>query len=343
MTERSFRLDGTASRTTRTPPDCGRAEAPPRVSVVLPAYSSHDTVGGCLRALRRQTFRDFEVVVVDSSPDEETARLVGEGFPEVRYVHSRQRLLPHAARNRGVELSRGRLLAFADPDVYAAPDWLDRLVAAHVESGQPVVGALACHGRRWLDVGIHLCKFSKWLPGGEPRPVDMSPTANMLVDRAAFLELGGFRDDHFLADAQLSWRMLESGRTLWFEPRAVVEHHHLSGVRDFLSERYRRGVLFGRLRGEWFGHSRRRNLVFVVASLGLLRLPRILALTFGHARGAGELSSFFATLPLSTLGHVASLWGEGAAYLGLLRHGGAAISRAESAAPAPKVEAGAAQ
>jgi GT2 family glycosyltransferase len=313
------------------------------VSVTLAAYHSHDTLAACLESLQRQTFRDFEVVVVDSSPGDESARLVRERFPEVRFVHSAERLLPHAARNRGVAESRGRLLVFFDPDVYAQPDCVERLVAAYRECGEPVVGALDCHGERWLDVGIHLCKFSKWLPGGAPRPVDMGPTAQLLVDRAAFDAVGGFRDDHFLADALFSWRLLATGYRLVFEPRAVVAHHHLSSLRGFLSERYRRGTQFAHLRSDWFGHSRRRDLLFAIASLGLLRLPRIATLVFRHCRHAGRTGSFFATLPLWCAGHVASLLGEGRGHLARALRRVRPPSRAESGAPVPEVEAGTAQ
>src|SRR5688572_1234839 len=111
----------------------------PRVSVIIPAYNSQATIAATLEALRRQAFEDFEAIVVDSSPGEETARLVADRFPEVRFQRSRQRLLPHGARNRGVEMAAGELLVFTDPDCVPAPDWLASLVSAH-DQGNPVVG-----------------------------------------------------------------------------------------------------------------------------------------------------------------------------------------------------------
>jgi GT2 family glycosyltransferase len=285
--------------------------------VVVPAYLSHGTVAGCLEALRRQDYRGFEVVVVDSSPDERTARVVA-GFPEARLIRSPSRLFPHAARNLGVQQSRGDLLVFTDPDSYARPGWLRELVAAYAETGEPVVGSLSCHGRRWLDVGVHLCKFSKWLPGGAARPVDMSPTANMLIDRATFEATGGFDGDRMLGDALLSWRLLDAGRTLWFEPRAEVAHHHESTFRGFLRERFERGVMFGELRSDWYGLGRGRSLVYLAVSVLPVRLARILFMVAGHCRGAGQLRQLLATLPVPVLGHTASLLGESRAYLSRL-------------------------
>ena len=96
----------------------------PSVSIIIPAYRSEATVAATLESLRRQTWRDFEVVLVDSSPGDETERIVTRQYPEVNYRHAGRRLLPHAARNEGVARSRGSVLIFTDPDIRAEPDWV---------------------------------------------------------------------------------------------------------------------------------------------------------------------------------------------------------------------------
>jgi GT2 family glycosyltransferase len=298
-------------------------EAPrPAVSVVIPAYESQRTLAGCLEALCRQTFRDFETIVVDSSPGEAaevTDRIVREGFPAVRFERGERRLLPHAARNLGVERSRGGLLAFTDPDVYARPDWLERLVAAHRATGEPVAGALACHGGRWLDQGVHLCKFSKWLPGGAPREVDMSPTANMLLSRSQFEAAGGFPGEEFLGDVTLSRSLRNRGHRLGLEPRAVVEHHHLHTLGSFVEERFTRGRMYGHLRLDGLGGGRGTALAWLAVTVLPVRLARILALVGRHASRSGQTGRYLVTLPLVAAGHAASLAGEAAAYAGRLR------------------------
>jgi GT2 family glycosyltransferase len=284
------------------------------VSVIIPAYGSQATIAGCLTALRRQTHQGFAVVVVDSSPDERTAEVVRGGFPEVIFERSPVRLLPHAARNRGVELAGGDLLVFTDPDVYADPNWLAALLSAHRASGQPVVGALACYRCAWLDTAVHLCKFSKWLPGGSPRAIDMGPTAALLVRRETFEALGGFSPDHLLADALFSWELRRRGALLWFEPAAVVAHHHHHDWRSFLHERFVRGILFGDLRAEWNRHGWRQDLAFLAVSLSLARLPRIAGLMAVHCARAGMLGRYLLTAPLALGGHAAALLGEARAY-----------------------------
>ncbi|HEX4951790.1 MAG TPA: glycosyltransferase [Thermoanaerobaculia bacterium] len=287
---------------------------PPTVSVLVSAYLSHETIGAFLECLRRQTWRDFETVVVDSSPDERTTRVV-EAFPEVKLVRSETRLRPHHARNLGIQSCRGELLVCFDPDVYPQPECIERLVAAHRASGQPISGAIDSWGRGWLETGIHLTKFSKWLPGQPAGPVDVGPTCNFLVSRRMFDQVGGFDSGHvMLADAWFSWELARHGWEVRLEPGAVVAHHHLSDARSFLAERYGRGTMYATMRLDWEKRDRGRSLLLFGVSILPIRLPRILVLVARHAARAGRSRDFWRTLPLVALGHQASLLGEARGY-----------------------------
>jgi GT2 family glycosyltransferase len=306
----------------------GLGDHRPKVSVILPAYASENTLGGCLTALAHQSWKDHEVIVVDSSTDGASIA-VAQGHPGVRTLHAEQRLLPHAARNRGAEMAGGDLLVFSDPDVYADPEWLARLVAAHLATGEVVVGALDCWGHRWFDLGVHLCKFARWLPGQKSRMVDISPTANMLVSRDAFSQAGRFPDDEFLGDVTFSRRLLAHGQRLRFQPDAIVAHHHLHTLASFLDERFSRGRLYGALRAPWLG-GRGTILLYLLVSVLPIRLARISFLVGIQAARSGWLLRYLMTAPVVLAGHAASLLGEALAYVQLLSHRSAAV-----AVPAP--------
>lgn len=312
------------------------AASTPLVSIVIPAFRSQATLGRCLEHVLDQDLppsAGFEVLVIDSSPDDATAA-VARRYPAVRLERSEVRLLPHAARNLAIRQARGELLALIDPDVYPVRDWLRTLVAAYEARQVPLVGSLVCHGSRWLDVGVHICKFSKWLPGGAPRAVDMSPTANMLIDRATYDASGGFDGEQMQGDASFSWKLRSAGHTLWFEPRAEVAHHHLCGWQGFLRERYRRGVEFAALRSDWEGHGRGRSLLYLAVSLLPIRFARIVLLVAADCRGAGMLRELVSTAPVWLSGHAASLLGESRTYLRRAIRPARRASGAEQPSPA---------
>lgn len=305
----------------------------PRVSVVIAVYRSGATFERCLETMCAQRFDSYEVVAVDSSPDDR-CREIAERFPAVRYVHSPVRLLPHAARNLGADSARGELLLFTDPDIYASPDWVARMVAAHELHGGVIVGALENHGRAWFDLGVHWTKFSKWMPGGEPREVDMGPTASLLCPRSRFEEAGRFPGEQLLGDVAFSRRLRGLGLTLWLSPTAVVAHDHRQTLASFLRERYVRGALFGRMeveerRSSWPGRVSRA----LVSALPI-RLGSNLAHVVDHGRRSGRLPELALVWPIVFVGFCASLLGEARGFLAHPRSAGrAAAARTRRATP----------
>jgi GT2 family glycosyltransferase len=276
--------------------------------VVVPAYRSESTIEGFLESLRKQTFADFETIIVNSSPEDQTAKLVAEHFPAAHFEQSPRRLLPHAARNRGVDLARGRLLVFTDPDCVAAAGWLSALVAASKRGHGVVVGAMDLAGGTAYERAVHLCKFSSWLPGGPEGRRAIAPTANVLYTREVWEAVGPFRGDSFSSDTLHSWRAAAKGFHPWFEPRAVVVHRHGGDMRSFLRERRARGEDFARLRIAEEKRSR------AWAALHLLALPAIplleLARVGRRAISSGWTQAFVWTAPLQLAANTAWALGE---------------------------------
>jgi glycosyltransferase involved in cell wall biosynthesis len=101
----------------------------PKVSVIIPAYNTAPFIAETLNSVFGQTFRDFEVIVInDGSPD--TAELEVALQPylnRIRYIKQENRGLP-GARNAAIRLARGELLAFVDSDDLWMPDYLSSQV-----------------------------------------------------------------------------------------------------------------------------------------------------------------------------------------------------------------------
>jgi GT2 family glycosyltransferase len=287
----------------------------PAVSVVIAAYESHATVAATLEALRRQRLRDFEAILVDSSPTQATVELVRARFPEVRVVYSTRRLLPHAARNRGVELSRGRTVAFTDADCEPDPGWLEALAAAHVAGHAIAGGPVACLNRDLRAQAIHVAKFASWLPGQPSGSRPDLPSANLSVTRRLLEQVGAFPEDRFAGDTELAWRARANGITPAFVADAVVGHRHEPSMRGLLAERRRRGRDFGLMRPVVLRWSRRR-LLLQLAFTPLI--PFVIAgRVVGRAPGRMRLVALL-SLPLQLAGAAAWALGEARSHIELL-------------------------
>lgn len=110
----------------------------PAVSVIVPCYNGGIYLDGLLASLKAQTFRDFEVVIVnDGSTDPATLEKLKEIEPVTRVVHQENRYLP-GARNTGFREARAELVLPLDCDDRIEPEFLAETLAAMRNAGDDV-------------------------------------------------------------------------------------------------------------------------------------------------------------------------------------------------------------
>ena len=164
----------------------------PHVSVIIPTYNRRELVHEAIASVLAQSFSDFELIVVDDGSEDGTADVVRE-FLGVRYVYQPNRGVS-AARNRGVSLSRGELIAFLDSDDFWQPRKLEHQVkffTVHPE-------AQICQTEEiWLRNGVRVNPHRKHRKAGGDifaRSLDLclvSPSA-VMMRRELFERMGGF-------------------------------------------------------------------------------------------------------------------------------------------------------
>ncbi len=95
------------------------------VSVIIPTYNRSDLLKRALNSVLRQTFQDFEVIVVDDGSTDNTALVMSNFYgPHIRYIRQPKNSGVAAARNRGLREARGEFIAFLDSDDAWKPDKL---------------------------------------------------------------------------------------------------------------------------------------------------------------------------------------------------------------------------
>lgn len=284
------------------------ARPAPGICVVIPAYYSTRTLSGCLAALQRQSWRDFEVIVVNSSPETETEALVREHHPEVCFLQSPVRLYPHAARNRGVEEARGELLVFTDPDCEAEPGWLEAMWSAYRQDREAIAGAMDLLNPTLWEQGIHLLKFHWLLKELPPGPRKCAATANAAYSRRLWARIGPFPGGYFASDGILSHRAALAGCPPWFEPGAVVRHRHENRIWELCAQRFWRGrdYAWAQLTMMYPGSQRARiRLLFSWTAL-----PWVLIRAARDAFRCGWGRAYLLTLPVQIVGHALWAFGE---------------------------------
>lgn len=212
----------------------------PRVSVVIPLWKGLPHIPACLAALRAQTLRDHEVVVVDNASPDGAGDWVAREHPEARLVRNPRNLGFAGGTNAGLREARGRFLVTLNQDTVADPRFLEELVAA--TAWGPRVGMVASkmvflQQRRVINsTGIQVLGdfYGEDRGGYEPddgrwdMPSEVfGPCGGAaLYTRELLDDVGLFDEDFFcyFEDLDLAWRARLAGWRCVYNPKAVVGH-----------------------------------------------------------------------------------------------------------------------
>ncbi len=102
----------------------------PLISVIVPTYNRKDFLVVCLDAIMNQTYSPIETIVIDDGSTDGTGALLAERYGQrIHYCWQDHSGLPAVARNRGLQLARGELIAFCDSDDVWYPNKLELQVS----------------------------------------------------------------------------------------------------------------------------------------------------------------------------------------------------------------------
>jgi GT2 family glycosyltransferase len=203
----------------------GPRNASPAISVVVPAYNRADLTADTIDALLAQQFapKAYEIIVIDNGSTDagvmtavlrEKAKKARVLFVGARIDENRG---PAVARNLGVVLSSGELIAFTDNDCVPTPGWLRALAV-----GMPD-GAGVAQGRTTADPKQPQPLFNHFI---ETNELDGSfSTSNACYRREALKQAGGFDPNcEYWEDVDLGWRVRRLGWEAVFVSEALVHH-----------------------------------------------------------------------------------------------------------------------
>lgn len=175
----------------------------PLISVVIPVYGVYEWLPTCMDSLLKQTFLDFEAILVDDGSTDGSSELCDEYAKRdqrIRVIHKQNGGLSDA-RNTGTKAAVGRYITYVDSDDYVAPDYLQNLYHAIEQTG--------------ADIAV--IRFDKVRSGGNARLVKKTGLNRIVCwsSQEACREMALGRNNSVIACAKLG--RTELYRTFPFE------------------------------------------------------------------------------------------------------------------------------
>jgi glycosyltransferase involved in cell wall biosynthesis len=196
------------------------SEDRPLISVIVPTFNRVELLKETVQSVRNQTFRDFELIVVNDGSSDGTAPWLS-AQPDLRVVTQRNSGIA-ASRNMGASVARGRWLAFLDHDDLWARDKLE--VQAAFVRDNPDVGLVAVKHER-LGTSYREPRHPTWIKGDllvKEYAESFIHTSSVMIREDVFQHIGGFPTWYRFADEFHVWLQIAAAYPIAYFNRPLV-------------------------------------------------------------------------------------------------------------------------
>jgi glycosyltransferase involved in cell wall biosynthesis len=241
----------------------------PFVSVIVPVYNGRDLVAKNIESLLVQDYpKDrYEIIIIDNGSTDDTREIIRK-YPVV-LLEEKEIHTSYAARNRGINFSKGEVIAFTDADCIASQNWISSGVRVMRQDNIDMVGGaiefIFPNGESASDLLDSLINLNNEVV---IKFRHSAQTANLFAKKDIFNEIGLFPAKIASGgDALWTYGAWKAGHSLKYDPKTIVLHPS-RGLRELLKKHLRVGT--GSIE-VWRGRGQSR--LWIVARFISLFLP----------------------------------------------------------------------
>ena len=261
-----------------------------KYAIVVPVYNRPDEVDELLESLSTQTFKDFEVIIVEDG-SQKPCKDVCDKYASILDLHYyyKENSGPGQSRNYGVERTQGEYVIILDSDVVLPTGYLAAVDSELTANSQTPTAnsqepyAIAAWGgpdaahpsftpiQKAISYSMTSFFTTGGIRGGKAKLDKFYPRSfNMGIRRDVYLELGGFSKMRFGEDIDFSYRIVEAGYKPRLFPDAWVWHKRRTDFRKFFRQVYNSGIARINLEKRHPGTMKLVHLLPTVFTLGVI-------------------------------------------------------------------------
>ena len=218
-----------------------------KVSIIIPHYNNYSIIDECLKSLKKISYKNIEIIVVDNNSEDNSLLLLTENHRDIIIQKSKTNLGYAGGCNLGAEIATGEYLLFLNNDTIHNEDFLDKLVEVldnnqEIACVQPKIknydnkeyfdyaGASGgfidylvypfCRGRIFDTIEKDYGQYN------EEKEVFWTSGSCMMIRSNLFHKLNGFDKDFFahMEEIDLCWRIKRKGFINYCIPKSVIYH-----------------------------------------------------------------------------------------------------------------------
>ena len=221
-----------------------------KYSIIVPVFNRPDEIDELLESLTRQTFNDFEVIIVEDGSQKPCKEVCDKYTDKLNIKYfMKENSGPGQSRNYGAERSEGEYLLILDSDVVLPENYLYAIEEElHRDKADAFGGPDRAHNsftdtQKAISYSMTSFFTTGGIRGGKKKMDKFYPRSfNMGIRREVYNKLGGFSKMRFGEDIDFSIRIFKAGCKCRLFPGAWVYHKRRTDFRKFWRQVYNSGI-----------------------------------------------------------------------------------------------------
>lgn len=251
----------------------------PEVSVIIPTYNRATLLPRAIDSVLNQTYRDFELLVIDDGSTDHTPGIIKQYMGKLTYIRQNHRGVA-AARNLGIKSSNGKWIAFLDSDDYWLPKKLERQM--EFMRAQPDL-LISQTDEIWIRKGRHANPMKKHQKYGgyifeKCLPLCIVSPSAVVINRQLFEKVGLFDENFPVCEDYDLWLRISLKFPIGFLPEKLIVktggHSDQLSKKFICMDRYRVLALEKILNEELTPHQRALVIQEIIKKLTILSKGR---------------------------------------------------------------------
>ena len=197
----------------------------PSVSVIVPVRNAEESIGKLIELLLAQDYpkSHVEIIIVDNGSQDHTIKLVKQ-YPVILEIEDKI-ISSYAARNKGIKVAKGKIIAFTDADCLPLQDWISAGVQALIEQNADMIGGKISFQLSHRPSAAEIIDSVTFMQN-EQNILNhhAAVTANLFVYTELFCTVGLFREVKSGGDFQWTQKATQNGYILTYAEQAIVCH-----------------------------------------------------------------------------------------------------------------------
>lgn len=221
-----------------------------KISVIVTMYNSSKTIENCIESLLKQTYDNYEIIVVDDCSKDDSVEKAKK-YP-VKLFCIKKNSGVGAVRNFGIKKANGDIIAFTDSDCKVKENWLEMIYKTFkmLPQAGAVGGSIVNSNHTTLGYADYFLNYSEHIQKGEIKEMRTIPTLNIAYKKDLIKDLY-FPTIRNSEDTIFNYKFVSMGNKILFNPEIQVYHFpHIPDLKSFLRKQkiYAQGIIYTRLK-----------------------------------------------------------------------------------------------